>query len=75
MKDDANLNGVPKGKLLLEVWKFSFSTCIFTKLQINSLSIFLFARGLDYYTEVIFEAVLTDTDKIGPIFGRERYEL
>jgi histidyl-tRNA synthetase len=32
------------------------------------------ARGLDYYTGLIYEAVLTDTDKVGSICGGGRYD-
>ena len=32
------------------------------------------ARGLDYYTGLIYEAVLTDTDVIGSISGGGRYD-
>jgi histidyl-tRNA synthetase len=32
------------------------------------------ARGLDYYTGVIYEAVLTDTDRIGSIAAGGRYD-
>jgi histidyl-tRNA synthetase len=32
------------------------------------------ARGLDYYTGLIYEAVLTDSDKFGSIAGGGRYD-
>lgn len=32
------------------------------------------ARGLDYYTGLIYEAVLTDTDKVGSIAAGGRYD-
>jgi histidyl-tRNA synthetase len=32
------------------------------------------ARGLDYYTGIIYEAILTDTDKVGSIAGGGRYD-
>lgn len=35
---------------------------------------FSLARGLDYYTGLIFEAVLTETDRIGSIAGGGRYD-
>jgi histidyl-tRNA synthetase len=35
---------------------------------------FSLARGLDYYTGVIFEAVLTGTDRVGSIAGGGRYD-
>lgn len=35
---------------------------------------FSLARGLDYYTGLIYEAVLTDTDKVGSIAGGGRYD-
>jgi histidyl-tRNA synthetase len=35
---------------------------------------FSLARGLDYYTGLIYEAVLTDHDKVGSIAGGGRYD-
>lgn len=35
---------------------------------------FSLARGLDYYTGLIYEAVLTDGDKVGSIAGGGRYD-
>jgi len=35
---------------------------------------FSLARGLDYYTGVIYEALLTDTDRVGSISGGGRYD-
>jgi len=35
---------------------------------------FSLARGLDYYTGVIYEAILTGTDKVGSIAGGGRYD-
>jgi histidyl-tRNA synthetase len=35
---------------------------------------FSLARGLDYYTGLIYEAVLTDTDRLGSIAGGGRYD-
>ena len=35
---------------------------------------FSLARGLDYYTGLIYEAVLTDSDKVGSIAGGGRYD-
>ena len=32
------------------------------------------ARGLDYYTGLIYETVLTDTDKVGSISGGGRFD-
>lgn len=44
----------------------------------NIIDVFSFdlslARGLDYYTGLIYEAVLTDTDKVGSIAGGGRYD-
>ena len=46
--------------------------------SMNSLDNIVFdfslARGLDYYTGIIFEAVLTDTDRVGSIAGGGRYD-
>lgn len=35
---------------------------------------FSLARGLDYYTGVIYEAILTDSDRVGSISGGGRYD-
>lgn len=35
---------------------------------------FSLARGLDYYTGLIYEAVLLDTDRVGSIAGGGRYD-
>ena len=35
---------------------------------------FSLARGLDYYTGIIYEAVLTDTNRVGSISGGGRYD-
>jgi len=35
---------------------------------------FSLARGLDYYTGLIYEAVLTDSDRVGSIAGGGRYD-
>lgn len=35
---------------------------------------FSLARGLDYYTGLIYEAVLTDSGKVGSIAGGGRYD-
>lgn len=40
----------------------------------NVLFDFSLARGLDYYTGLIYEAVLTDTDRVGSIAGGGRYD-
>ena len=40
----------------------------------NLLFDFSLARGLDYYTGLIYEAVLTDTDRVGSIAGGGRYD-
>lgn len=35
---------------------------------------FSLARGLDYYTGLIYEAVLTDQNRVGSIAGGGRYD-
>lgn len=35
---------------------------------------FSLARGLDYYTGIIYEAVFTETDRVGSISGGGRYD-
>ncbi|OAF69437.1 hypothetical protein A3Q56_02821 [Intoshia linei] len=54
-------------KSLIQICKdFSMDHCISIDLSL--------ARGLDYYTGVIFEAVLVDTNGIGSIAGGGRYD-
>ena len=40
----------------------------------NILFDFSLACGLDYYTGLIYECVLTDTDRVGSIAGGGRYD-
>ena len=40
----------------------------------NILFDFSLARGLDYYTGLIYECVFTDTDRVGSIAGGGRYD-
>ena len=52
------------------LFKYLESMGVLSKIQFD----FSLARGLDYYTGVIFEAVLTDTNRVGSISGGGRYD-
>lgn len=74
LKTDGVFNESEEGKkTILEM------DLLFSYLQsLNIIDFFSFdfslARGLDYYTGLIYEAVLTDTDKVGSIAGGGRYD-
>jgi histidyl-tRNA synthetase len=74
LKNDSNLNNNKSGKEALEDMEILIE-------YINLLNISQFisfdlslARGLDYYTGLIFEAILTDTGFLGSIAGGGRYD-
>jgi histidyl-tRNA synthetase len=74
LKDDVKLNGVPKGNTALEDMEILFKYMDIFEITDKFIFDLSLARGLDYYTGVIFEAVMTDTDKIGSIAGGGRYD-
>ena len=74
LKDDKVFEGHAEGEQTMKEMEL-----LFTYLDsIGCLDKFSFdfslARGLDYYTGVIYEAVLTDTDRVGSISGGGRYD-
>jgi len=74
LASDQELVSNQNGKEALEEMKILFE--YLDILQISECMSFdlSLARGLDYYTGLIYEAVLTDTDKVGSICGGGRYD-
>ena len=73
LKDEELINN-QKGKTALEDMGILFDyleICGVDKYCTFDLSL---ARGLDYYTGLIYETVLTDTDKVGSISGGGRFD-
>ncbi|XP_037030565.1 histidine--tRNA ligase, cytoplasmic-like [Bradysia coprophila] len=73
--DDPKLKNVPAAVNGLEAMKLLLHYCKLMNLS-NEISLDLsLARGLDYYTGVIYETVLTDeSGKVGSIAGGGRYD-
>jgi histidyl-tRNA synthetase len=74
LASDQEMISNQNGKEALEEMKILFE--YLDILQITEYMSFdlSLARGLDYYTGLIYEAVLTDTDKVGSICGGGRYD-
>lgn len=74
LKDDKVFQGNENGEKTIEEMEVLFtyldSMGVLNKIQFD----FSLARGLDYYTGVIYEAVLTDTNRVGSISGGGRYD-
>lgn len=74
LKDEAIFQGHKEGEETIKEMD-----TLFTYLEayncLDKISFdFSLARGLDYYTGLIYEAVLTDTDRVGSIAGGGRYD-
>jgi histidyl-tRNA synthetase len=74
LKDEAIFKGHKEGEETIKEMDTLFSyleayNCL-DKISFD----FSLARGLDYYTGLIYEAVLTDTDRVGSIAGGGRYD-
>lgn len=74
LRADSDFVGLPKAKQALDDLEllFRYLKC-FGCLERISFDLSL-ARGLDYYTGVIYEAVLTDTGRVGSIAAGGRYD-
>ena len=74
LKANNELQSNQKGKTALEEMGILFD--YLENLGIDKYCTFdlSLARGLDYYTGLIYETVLTDTDKVGSISGGGRYD-
>lgn len=63
-----------KGKTALDEMKILFDYLEILKIDNYCTFDLSLARGLDYYTGLIYETVLTDTDKVGSISGGGRFD-
>jgi histidyl-tRNA synthetase len=74
LKQNEALNNYQKSKEALEEMTTLFEYLDIMKITENFSFDLSLARGLDYYTGLIYEAVLTDSDKVGSIAGGGRYD-
>jgi histidyl-tRNA synthetase len=74
LKNNEKLNTNSKAKEALEDMSILFEYLDILKVHDYMLFDLSLARGLDYYTGLIYEAILTDTDRVGSIAGGGRYD-
>ena len=74
LKANTELMSNEKGKTALDEMGILFDYLEITKTDKYCTFDLSLARGLDYYTGLIYETVLTDTDKVGSISGGGRYD-
>lgn len=74
LKDDKVFEGHKEGEETMKEMELLFTYLDSMKILDNFSFDFSLARGLDYYTGLIFEAVLTDTNRVGSISGGGRYD-
>jgi len=74
LKDEAVFQGHTEGEETIKEMETLFTYLESMNVLGNISFDFSLARGLDYYTGVIYEAVLTDTDRVGSISGGGRYD-
>ena len=74
LKANTELMSNEKGKTALEEMGILFDYLEITETEKYCTFDLSLARGLDYYTGLIYETVLTDTDKVGSISGGGRYD-
>jgi histidyl-tRNA synthetase len=74
LKKDEVFKGHKEGEETIKEMELLFTYLDSMKLLEHISFDFSLARGLDYYTGVIYEAVLTDTDRVGSISGGGRYD-
>jgi len=74
LKDENVFTGHKEGEDTIKEMELLFTYLDSMKVLDKISFDFSLARGLDYYTGVIFEAVLTDTDRVGSISGGGRYD-
>lgn len=74
LKDDKVFDGHKEGEETMKEMELLFTYLDSMKILDNFSFDFSLARGLDYYTGLIFEAVLTDTNRVGSISGGGRYD-
>ena len=74
LKSNNELQSNQKGKTALEEMGILFDYLEILDIDKYCTFDLSLARGLDYYTGLIYETVLTDTDKVGSISGGGRYD-
>ena len=74
LKSNLELTSNEKGKTALDELAILFDYLEITGTDKYCTFDLSLARGLDYYTGLIYETVLTDTDKVGSISGGGRYD-
>ncbi len=74
LKTMENLMNNEKGKTAVEEMGILFDYLELLKVDQFCTFDMSLARGLDYYTGLIYETVLTDTDKVGSISGGGRFD-
>jgi histidyl-tRNA synthetase len=74
LKANNELQSNQKGKTALEEMGILFDYLEILGIDKYCTFDLSLARGLDYYTGLIYETVLTDTDKVGSISGGGRYD-
>ena len=74
LKTNNELMSNEKGKTALEEMGILFDYLEILEIDKYCTFDLSLARGLDYYTGLIYETVLTDTDKVGSISGGGRYD-
>lgn len=74
IKQEKILAGHSADTEILKEMELLFTYCEAMGCLDNILFDFSLARGLDYYTGLIYECVLTDTDRVGSIAGGGRYD-
>jgi histidyl-tRNA synthetase len=74
LKANTELMSNEKGKTALDEMGILFDYLEITETDKYCTFDLSLARGLDYYTGLIYETVLTDTDKVGSISGGGRYD-
>ena len=74
LKSNNELMSNKKGKEALDEMEILFDYLEITGTEKYCTFDLSLARGLDYYTGLIYETVLTDTDKVGSISGGGRFD-
>ena len=74
LKDEGVFKGHKEGEETIQEMETLFNYLEALNCLDNLQFDFSLARGLDYYTGLIYEAVLTDTDRVGSIAGGGRYD-
>ncbi|MCQ2820648.1 MAG: ATP phosphoribosyltransferase regulatory subunit, partial [archaeon] len=74
LKENQNLMQNPKGKTAVEEMEILINYLEIMGITKNFSFDLSLARGLDYYTGLIYESILTSTDSVGSIAGGGRFD-